>query len=166
MRIWRGTVALLLTAGLLAGCSRLPGFLGGEGRVGPKFEFGPVPTFADEAWEVANPAFYRTGDGWCTEFGGGMSCAGGTDTELPTGFTGFGGTWGPDETCIEAVTGNEVVRLEVVPADAPVVTLHPLGGSEAAPVNMFAACWRPAFPIDDITAEAFDADGESLGSGF
>jgi hypothetical protein len=37
-------------------------------------------------------------------------------------------------------------------------------GSEQAPVNVFAACWATGISPEQLTAEAFDADGELIGT--
>lgn len=134
--------------------------------VGPRIELGPVRTFG--AGDVAGlgdapMVFFETRDGWCLESPQGGSCAGGGG--LPTqGFTGFGGTEGPDRTCIEAMTGKDVVELVVDTGDGTTTRLPPLPGSADAPVNVFAACWAAALPFEQITAEAFGADGQPIGT--
>lgn len=153
----------LVLATFVVGCAVVPG-LGRDGpqRVGPEVELGPIPVFGDEPGHGGHMVFFRTVDGWCTRRGNGGGCVGGTGG-LPTGLSGVGADLGPDQMCIETVAGKRVVLLEVVPDVGHAVTLEPLRGSEDAPVNVFAACWRP--PMDDgATVRGLDAVGGLIGS--
>ncbi len=161
-------VAVLATA--LSGCGFLaemaPGGVGGPmdvARVGPRIVLGAVPIVGDPARDRGQMVFFQTEDGWCTEFADGMGCSGGgPGLQVPEGFSGVGGTEGPEGTCIEAVTGKGVVRIEASPRTAPSVVLAPLPGSAEAPVNAFAVCWADRVAFDDIHVRAFDADGDPI----
>ena len=130
-------------------------------RVGPRVVLGVVPVVGDPARDRGQLVYFRTEDGWCTEFGSGMGCSGGGPA-VPEGFSGVGGSEGPEGTCIEAVTGKDVVRIEASPRTAPSVVLAPLPGSAEAPVNGFAVCWADRIAFDDIDVRAFDADGDPV----
>ena len=162
----RALVGWLVAAALVGGCAMIPGVGGGAQRMGPVHHLGPVPAFAGGAPFPGTDelAFFRTRDGWCTEFAGGTGCAGGGPPSLPTGFRGFGGTSSREGTCIETLTGNEVVRIEVDPDGVDPVVLRPLGGSADAPINAFAACWGQPVALEAIEARAFDANGDEVDS--
>ena len=158
-RCGRGPAGLALVLATVA-CGVLPGIGPGMGpgdgmeQVGPRFELGPVPVFGAEGAREGGQSvsFFQTRDGWCFESDGGGMCSGGGGA-LPGEFTGVGGSENDEETCVQAVTGKQVRRLRVRPGDREPALLPPLAGSEAAPVNVFMACWRPPLPFDDIHAE-------------
>ncbi len=170
----RGQVLVALLVITLSGCGfvaeLLPGGAEGPGvggpmdveRVGPRIVLGSVPTVGDPARDQGEMVFFQTEDGWCTEFGSGMGCSGGGGMQVPEGFSGVGGTEGPEGTCIEAITGKDVVRIEASPRTAPSVVLAPLPGSAEAPVNGFAVCWADRVAFDDVHVRAFDADGDPV----
>ncbi|MBW3620539.1 MAG: hypothetical protein KY461_09855 [Actinobacteria bacterium] len=133
--------------------------------VGPRHEFGPVPRFTDEGREDGHlVVFFETRDGWCLESSQGGSCAGG-DIGLPTeGFQGVSGSEGGDGTCMETIAAHDVVELRVETGDGRWVTLPPLAGGDAAPVQVFAACWSRGVRFDQLSVEARGADGEVIGT--
>lgn len=160
-------VAVTATACGFLGPGMGPGMApGGDMEaVGPRFELGPVRTFGADQQDGAGQrmVFFETRDGWCIETDSMGSCTGGAG--LPTeGMEGFGASHGPEGTCIETVTGKDVVEIAVDTGDGIVTRLPPLQGSEQAPVNVFAACWATVVSPEQLTAEAYDADGEVIGT--
>lgn len=156
-------VALAL---LSAGC----GLLGSSfpRPAGPPHDLGPVPTFTADGGEVTQPddllQWTRRSDGWCVQFDV-RSCVAETDG-LPEDDAWLGlrfPTRALDRTCAGAVTGPDVARIEVTVGDGAPITLPPLAGSDALPVNVFHLCWTEPLGDTEVLAEAFTADGVSLG---
>ena len=161
-----GAMAIaLVVAAMLPACSGFMPGLGGPDAVGPEVRMGPIPVFGAEGAidEAGTLVWFQTADGWCTRRPGSTGCVGGGDDRLPTGYSGMGFDSGPDQTCVESVTGTDVTSLEITHANGT-VTLEPLDTAGPTPVNVFAACWRPAIDPEGLKVSAFNADGDVMGT--